>query len=625
MLNELESDIVKEEEGGQQFVKEEEESVESIRALIQNQEEVTMDEDIAVNEEINHRSPENERRKVSTERNSFNSSKDRYDDIDDLLGDSDEEMETKPTREVPPPPIIAPKDPLPVASPRDSSKKKPPFFLCPECNQNFGKNESQFNVHRNQIHAFPCKYCPLKFTYANGKEEHQNKEHIFEMRKAQQSLRCDKCGSSFNRQKSFERHNLQVHRHPCEYCEFVFINEHELETHLDNVHGEKKMKKNKTKLALSTGFGNALDAMTVKKPTAPRKPKNNLKKTLELSEDDSKCEQCGQKFLETETFQLHIEQDHNFLCFQPDCDMSFIHEYYLHLHESEVHKTREPPDVSNKPYDDVVNVNDPIPSKSENAEDADVSSSYSPTFNTSHNHSLDESFNLNSSLFNCDECHMSFSSGDQLADHESLHYSPEPVKINPKPAGANNVKSSHKQALLFPCTAPQCNKSYESMDKLIKHQKDKHERRCKDCNKQFPTEKKFREHRNIRHKFRCTQCSRAYQLEADLLHHMQKHQDKAKRHEVKGFNCQKCDEKFYDLQAFKMHGIEPHNYSCFMEDCVKSFSTKSKLEGHLTQKHKVLHVQIDNLDTKGIITTEKSQSNKDIAEWAESWIRLKFG
>ena len=320
--------------------------------------------------------------------------------------------------------------------------------------------------------------------------------------------------------------------------------------------------------------------------------------------------------METETFQLHIEKDHTHQCFHPDCDMSFIHEYYLHLHESEVHKTRDPPDVSSKPEDDVIDVQEPSPTKSEDMEDADVSSIYSPTFNSSRNHSyLDESYNLNSSLFNCDECHMSFSSGDQLADHESLHYSPESVKPTPP----NPVNSSHKP-LLFRCLEPLCNKSYDSFDKLRKHQKDRHERRCKYCNKQFPTERKFKEHRNISHKFKCTKCSRAYPLEAELHHHRQKHHDKAQGHEVKGFHCQKCDEKFDNLQDFKMHGLEPHDYSCFMEDCMKSFSTKDKLESHLTKKHKVLHVQIDNLETKGIITTEKSQSNKDIAEWAEGWI-----
>ena len=108
---------------------------------------------------------------------------------------------------------------------------------------------------------------------------------------------------------------------------------------------------------------------------------------------------------------------------------------------------------------------------------------------------------------------MSFSSKDELRDHESLHLIPESMKINNnKPQ--NNVKPSETQPLPFPCTTPQCNKFYDSIDKLYEHMKNenkllkqeidelqlllkdkliKHKkdglRRCKYCNKQFATEK----------------------------------------------------------------------------------------------------------------------------------------
>ena len=65
---------------------------------------------------------------------------------------------------------------------------------------------------------------------------------------------------------------------------------------------------------------------------------------------------------------------------------------------------------------------------------------------------------------------MSFSSKDELRDHESLHLIPESMKINNnKPQ--NNVKPSETQPLPFPCTTPQCNKFYDSIDKLYEHMK----------------------------------------------------------------------------------------------------------------------------------------------------------
>merc|ERR1719483_327462 len=101
-----------------------------------------------------------------------------YDDVDDLLGDSDDnDDDIVEKRE----PVTVPM--IKVALPSEPSRKKPPKFVCPECNQKYGKNEAQYNNHIRQKHNFPCKYCPLRFTYVNGLEEHLNSVHINETAK----------------------------------------------------------------------------------------------------------------------------------------------------------------------------------------------------------------------------------------------------------------------------------------------------------------------------------------------------------------------------------------------------------------------------------------------------------
>ena len=94
----------------------------------------------------------------------------------------------------------------------------------------------------------------------------------------------------------------------------------------------------------------------------------------------------------------------------------------------------------------------------------------------------------NSPLFKCDKCQMSFSLKDKLKYHKSLHFSVDQVDKLIKLKMDEKLIKDKLQLIK------------QQRDKLIKHKKDRHDRRCKYCNKQFATERKFREHRNICHK-----------------------------------------------------------------------------------------------------------------------------
>ena len=148
--------------------------------------------------------------------------------------------------------------------------------------------------------------------------------------------------------------------------------------------------------------------------------------------------------------------------------------------------------------------------------------------------------------------------------------------------------------------------------------------KCPLCRKQFSSEGKLRHHRSLDHRHKCQHCSRAYLLKPDLLHHVLKAHDRITSEEAIGFTCKQCEERFSDLLTFKTHESAPHVHACHLLECPRSFPERRQLETHLTREHQVLHVNIDTsgeCGARGIITTQRSQANVDMADWAEQWIR----
>merc|ERR1719481_1704077 len=155
----------------------------------------------------------------------------------------------------------------------------------------------------------------------------------------------------------------------------------------------------------------------------------------------------------------------------------------------------------------------------------------------------------------------------------------------------------------------------------------RHDFWCGRCRKVFETEKKFEDHEKIDHKYGCKYCYKAYILEVDLNHHVEKHHSE-KSHKVqmkhrKGFTCQLCGVNISQMEMFKIHQSQGHHFSCYHEGCSMRFQHKRELVSHLKNVHNIVQIKIGD-DTedehRGYLTTERSQANIDIAEWAESWI-----
>jgi len=670
-----------------------------------------------------------------------------YDDVDDLLGDSDEDdQEEEKIKYVPVPVLVK------ALTPSEPSRKKPPKFVCPECNQKYGKNEAQYNNHIRQQHNFPCKFCPLKFTYVNGLEEHLNSVHINETAEENStSFCCNICNKSFTRQGPYLKHKKRDHNIPCIECDMVFTNEPFLEEHMASMHGINsppsgkmvKMRKPTSPVEVKFQLANGMIADSPKKI----KPKedNSSKKEVDrkaslkidvqkdsskrsksakslfkkmkdisaISDDDTICEKCGQKFEELEAFEHHIELPHEHQCGMKNCELSFVFQYYLDLHIFVQHKTGIKPDDRDKPIEESVKVatssfndssmeeqisladlavsedylpgigpqsmmcgGDPakmkslkgykIPKKSASPASDDLDMSLDSSFNSSLSnlentpvrfsspHSSDRSspkcyqcdltFNdrisfeehianhytasgSSSNSCKCYECNVIFKNKEELDRHVASHYSPSSSRQQTPTSLAATTKK---------LKCPLCTQYFEEMSKMMVHLKanhgngkieKKHDFWCGLCRKGFETERKFEDHEKIPHKYGCKHCHKAYTLEVDLNHHVEKHHvEKSVKVQTKhkeGFTCQLCGVNIGEMEMFKIHQSQGHNAPCYLDGCYKRFQHKTELLVHLKSVHNVVQIRIgDDTDEehRGYLTTERSQANIDIAEWAESWI-----
>ncbi|XP_069549946.1 oocyte zinc finger protein XlCOF22-like [Brachyistius frenatus] len=131
----------------------------------------------------------------------------------------------------------------------------------------------------------------------------------------------------------------------------------------------------------------------------------------------------------------------------------------------------------------------------------------------SHRDQYKQQLQQSDTLFTCYKCDKSFSSSDELSQHQSTH-------------------SSEEKA--FRC--PYCWKSFFTFTELNKHRRHECiERRCpcRDCGALFPSPSRLRSHRIAVHPqrpvvaddintFQCCKCSRGFQTEEELLQHQER-------------------------------------------------------------------------------------------------------
>ena len=496
-----------------------------------------------------------------------------FDDIDALLGNSSDEENEDGAKEnssftgqsvtvVDTAPVF----PVVVL---ETSRKN---FKCSQCRQDFKMKEKEFIAHMKSRHSFKCQYCPLKFTFMNGLNDHVNREHHHEV-----NVRCQLCQVSFKRESALLTHLKKDHDHPCPECQLKFTGEVFLAEHLLQGHhikpsqdqtsgrrsGEKSKKRKKNDLS-SDSVRSSSRYKTSKREKLQSQSKSKSSRVAKvlvknsLEDEDSNvpmsCAQCHQHFQGTDAFEEHINLDHSHPCQDKKCELSFTTEYFQQLHQFEAHS------MGTKP---------------------------SSIYNNDEEPSLQE--------LDCSTCGRSFQTFQEKANHDKLHYTPEKLVSQVFPVNKKSGRSRADRKPRFDCW--NCRKTFNSKEERSQHKAEGHMFCC--------------EHPG---------CPRSYISQSELDRHTTKRHQGVAKPEVKGFSCSDCGKNHQDLKSLNVHQLKPHGFTCHVFGCTRKFEAKPKLIQHLEGQHGIRHVKIDEQNS-GYITTERSQDNVQISEWALDWIK----
>ena len=404
-------------------------------------------------------------------------------------------------------------------------------------------------------------------------------EHQDEARPAVlQTTTCQLCQISFKRESAMLTHCKKDHDHPCPECGLKFTGEVFLEEHLLKSHNIKpspvkpSRRRSSEKSKKSKKNVRPLKESIRPRSNTSKKEKSKSKRDAKVQDkecsddDDSVCAQCHQHFQGTDAFEKHINLEHQHGCRVQGCELSFTTENLLQLHQFETHR------VGTKPA-------------TEEEEEKQVAN----TIYTD----LEEPSLLE---LDCSTCGQSFETFQEKKDHDKLHYTPE--KLLSSQSIPDNQKSSRSG----------------------RNRKPRND--CWKCRKEFSSKEILSQHRAEGHAFSCEfkKCPRAYNSQPELDRHVARRHQGLADSELKGLSCRLCGDKFPDQKSVKVHQEAPHAFTCHVLGCTSKFETKPKLVQHLESQHGIQHIQIDAQDS-GYLTTQRSQDNVQIAEWALDWIK----
>ena len=407
--------------------------------------------------------------------------------------------------------------------------------------------------------------------------EMEETEHRDEASSAVQSTTCQLCQLSFKRESSMLTHFKKDHDHPCPECVLKFTGEVFLEEHLQKLHNIKHSPAKTPRIRSSEKSKKAkkndhpLKEAKRPKPSTLNREKSKTKCVAKVwdkkcsKDDDNICALCFHHFPGTDAFEKHINLDHNHKCSVQDCELSFTTENFLQLHQIEVHS---------------------LETRLTSAEEKQDHSPELPGATTIYKSHKEPSL----SELDCSTCGQSFETLDEKKDHDKLHYTPEKLL------------------------------SSQSIPDMKKTKKPRIS--CWKCKKEFNSMEESSQHKAVDHLFSCVYkgCSRAYISQPELDQHITRRHYGVADSELKGFSCSNCGDKFPNQKSLRIHHLQPHGFTCHVMGCSSKFETKVRLLHHLEAQHGIQHIKIDEQNS-GFITTERSQDNIQIAEWALDWIK----
>ena len=462
-------------------------------------------------------------------------------------------------------------------------------------------------VHKNLIHRFSCKICPVKTVEKGSMVQHYKKIHSLEISRDQVKRNgenldmydCEHCEKSFDQKNSLNTHIKTVHlkiRHIlCTRCPKTFQSHGHFKHHINSDHGgdyvEPKVLRDRLECPIchSKSYPNKSLKDHLKKDHKVSKDlrKLNLQKTVVEDSDHKKC-----TVLENSHIKIDEGSKANILGDRRNKDGStnLLFDSTFKDDEGKVKKIVE--------LDQTSSLKLPIETKMlTNCSDTTLNPEEENSKNSqkikNEVHLAVESVAMK---FECLICQKMFIHRNSLVAH---------------------LRQKHKDDLKYKCNhTTLCNCDNNDLNLMISTPKSLYQ--CQICSKSYYDKYKLDEHVQGIHEggHKCQICDKCFSHRRTLDHHLLKVHDDTKNDYR--FECDTCHQLFYEIVHLKKHMIEKHGLesSTTLENgqqvekndskrtlflckkCCKYYASTYWLDKHLKESHKILPKKIKKKNFK---------------------------
>lgn len=475
-------------------------------------------------------------------------------------------------------------------------------YNCPTCCDIF-TSYRKMKEHEKAKHSaviYQCRLCDKCYNTQQYLDMHYKALHLKE--------RCRFCSELFSTDDgSLDEHLSENHKNSvsaCPFCNLVYYNPEELETHIKSTHicTEKLITNNKTQCIMCLrGFVDdqlvnhkckfaCLDCPVVQEKCIHYDYLMSYREQVLNHASTIKCIDCDYTTKRKELFLCHVNREHldhhPFTC--GDCGTQFYTKQSLKTHIIQFHLEYK-------------------------CEFCDTDFNKNPKHYQSHR----EICKSVTRQFACDQCVASFDTKEELGKHSALNHTefvypcpsckkefPDEISLGEHHNKIHSGVQMKKRRKFIECTL--CDVNFKNLKEMVEHEKSHDTSEtfpCKVCPKEFKTLRQVYVHkqRHYTERTQCTGCGKAI-----IVSRLKQHKENCKfikNCDIKHI-CEHCGKEFHSDQTLKIHQrIHSKPVSC---DYCNKMLKPDCLKAHI----KKLHPAAYNFDEPPINAT-KTILNKE--------------